>query len=101
MERTAIPMWLTALTGVMVGSLPCRPRASLEFDEHLPLLDRVADVDVDLGDFPGDGGGDDGLHLHRLEHEQDVVDLDRLADLGVDARDHARERAAADLALVG
>src|SRR4051794_33853648 len=94
MERTAIPMWLMALTGVTIPS--CWLYAarwelgwgdagtSLELDEDLPLLDGVADLDVDLGDLAGDGGRDDGLHLHGLQHQQDIVHLDRLPDLGRD-----------------
>src|SRR3954453_5611309 len=109
MDRTAIPMWLMALTGVMFHSFRPRaaaratgtPGASLELDKDLPWLHGVAGVDVDPGDLAGDGRRDDGFHLHGLEHHQDVVDLDGLPDLGRDADDHARDGAAADLALVG
>src|SRR6056297_262813 len=52
----------------------------LELDKDLALLDAVADAGVHLGDGAGDGGGDDGLHLHRLQDDEDVVDLDRLAN---------------------
>ena len=74
---------------------------SLQLDQDLSLLNRAADVGIDLGDLAGGGCRDHGLHFHRFEDHQDIIDLDGLPDLDRDAGDHAREGTAADLALVG
>ena len=43
-------------------------------------------------DAPGDRGDHDVLHLHRLEGDDGVAGLDRVADRGVDAQDGAGHR---------
>src|SRR4051794_23417372 len=115
MERTAMPMWLMALTGVMVRSLlrfnagsaggaaigGAAAPGCLELDEDLAWLDGVAGLGVELRDGAGGGRRDDGLHLHRLQDQQDVVDRDGLPDLDGDGGDDARQGAPAGLPLVG
>src|SRR5262249_814992 len=116
-ERTAMPMWLIALTGFMVELAPlprgeerdaCWPRQprslpgfdSLELDEDLALLDRVTDVDIDLGDPARDRRRNHPFHVHRFQTQQSVIHLDRLAGLGRNLGDRAGKRAAATLALI-
>ncbi len=49
-------------------------------------------VDLDLLDRAGLLGGDLVLHLHRLEHDDGLTDLDRLADLDEHLDDGALHR---------
>ena len=70
------------------------PSASLarQLDQGLAAIHLVADGDQDLGDLPVARALDRELHLHRLEHDQDVALGDRGAGVGADLDHHARHR---------
>ena len=58
----------------------------------LAARDLVGGADEELADAPGDRGGDDVLHLHRLERDDRIAGRDRRADGDVDGQDGARHR---------
>src|SRR4051812_10514495 len=73
---------------------------SLKLGENLSLSYSVTLTHIELGDLAGDRRCDHGFHFHRLEYEQDVIDLDGLPSLDRDPGNGACKGAPTDLALV-
>jgi hypothetical protein len=61
--------------------------SSVQYDENVALADRLALFAADLSDGPGVLGFDRHLHLHRLEDDDGVVDVDLIADGYLDLPD--------------
>ena len=66
--------------------------ASVDDGDDVAAADGVAGGDLDLLDRAGLLGGDLVLHLHRLEHDDGLTDLDLLADLDEHLDDRALHR---------
>jgi len=66
--------------------------ARLDQHQRVARHHRVADGNGDLADDTRRLGGDDVLHLHRLEHDELLPDPDRIALAHVDGDDGSLHR---------
>src|SRR3954463_3177997 len=73
----------------------------LKFDQDLVHLHGVAGVYLDGLDASPGSGDDVGLHLHRFEHKEQVIWLNRLAGLHVHTNDEACDRRTAGVGVAG